>query len=58
MEKTIRASLGYIGRSVPWLAKQLGLSKSGIYKKMANEVWTLHELRRMKEIFHWKTLEG
>lgn len=58
MDKVIRASLGYIGRSLPWLAEQLGLSRSGIYKKMKEENWTLHELRRMREIFKWKTLEG
>ena len=58
MEKIIKASLGYIGRSVPWLAEQLGLSKSGIYKKLKEETWTLQELRRMREIFRWKTLEG
>lgn len=58
MDKVIRASLGYIGRSLPWLAEQLGLSWSGIYKKMKEESWTLPELRRMREIFRWKTLEG
>ena len=59
MDKTIRASLVYIGRSVPWLAGQLGISVSGIYKKLKNEgSWTLLELRRMREIFRWKTLEG
>lgn len=59
MDKVIRASLGYIGRSLPWLAAQLGLSRSGIYKKMKNpDTFTVGEARRMKEIFRWKTLEG
>ena len=59
MEKTIRASLVYIGRSVPWLAGQLGISVSGIYKKLKNpDTFTVGEARRMKEIFRWKTLEG
>lgn len=58
MEKTIKASLAYIGRTVPWLAKQLGLSKGTIYQRFKDELWTLPELRRMKEIFRWKTLEG
>ena len=58
MEKRIRASLIYIGRTVPWLAAQLGLSKSGTYKKLKTDMWTLPELRRMREIFRWNSLEG
>ena len=58
MEKTIKASLIYIGRTVPWLASQLGISRSGIYKKLREDRWELSELRRMREIFRWNTLEG
>lgn len=58
MEKTIKASLIYIGRTVPWLADQLGISRSGIYKKLRDDRWDLNELRMMKKIFRWATLEG
>lgn len=58
MEKTIRASLAYIGRTVPWLAEQLGMSRRTIYERFKSDLWTLPELRRMREIFRWKTLEG
>lgn len=58
LERTIKASLAYIGRSVPWLAKNLGLSTSGCYVKLHADRWEYAELKRMQEIFRWKTLEG
>jgi hypothetical protein len=56
--KTVMASLIYIGRKVPWLADQLGMSRSAIYLRLKDDMWTLPQLRRMQEIFKWKTLEG
>ena len=58
LERTIKASLAYIGRSVPWLAANLGLSESGTYKKLKTDHWDYLELKRMQELFRWKTLEG
>lgn len=58
MEKTIRVSLIYIGRKIPWLADQLGIGRRQIYRKLAGDDWSYKELKRMKELFHWKTLEG
>jgi len=56
--RQIRASLGYIGCSVPWLASQLGMSVSSAYHRLGDDHWTLPQLKRMQEIFRWKTLEG
>lgn len=58
MKRTIKASLAYIGRNVPWLAKQLGVSQTYVYDRLKDDEWRLSELRRMQEIFKWKTLEG
>ena len=58
MEKRIRLSLIYIGRRLPWLAEQLGVGRRQIYRKLADDNWTYKELKRMQELFHWKTLEG
>lgn len=58
MEKTIRASLIYIGRRIPWLADMLGLSERTIYRKLRQDDWSYRELKRMKELFRWETLEG
>ena len=58
MEKVIRASLIYAGRRIPWLAGQLGVSERTIYRKLAEDDWKYKELKRMKEIFRWATLEG
>lgn len=58
MKRTIKASLAYIGRSIPWLAKQLGMSEKTCRRRLDDELWTLPDLRRMREIFRWKTLEG
>lgn len=58
MEKTIKASLAYIGRNVEWLAKRLGTTPSTIYRRFTDELWTLPQLREMKKIFGWQTLEG
>ena len=59
LAKRIRASLAYIGRSQKWLAGQLGLHPNTIRVRMAHEeTWQLGELRAMKKIFRWETLEG
>ena len=58
MKATIKASLAYIGRSIPWLAKQLGMSEKTCRRRLDDELWTLPDSRRMREIFRWKTLEG
>lgn len=58
LERTIRASLAYIGRTVPWLAENLGMSKSTAYEKLHSDKWEYPELKRMRELFRWKTLEG
>lgn len=58
MEKTIRTSLIYIGRRIPWLAAQLGMSTRSFYRRLASDDWSYKELKRMQQIFRWKTLEG
>ena len=59
MKKRIRASLAYIGRSQEWLAEQLGMSESTLKRRMANEgTWQLRELKKLRKIFRWETLEG
>lgn len=58
MKKAIKASLAYAGRNVPWLAKQLGIGESTCRKRLNDDLWTLPQLRRMKELFKWQTLEG
>jgi len=56
--RQIRASLGYIGCSVPWLAAQLGMSVSSAYSRLGDDQWTLPQLKQMQSIFKWRTLEG
>lgn len=58
MERTIKASLAYIGQSVEWLAKRLGVNTATVYRRFKDEQWTLPQLRAMKAIFGWETLEG
>lgn len=58
MEKTIKASLAYIGRNVDWLARMLGVNKALVYRRFKDEKWTLPQLRMMKDLFNWNTLEG
>lgn len=58
MEKTIKASLVYIGQSVGWLADRLGVSKTFVYRRFKDDAWTLPQLREMKKLFGWETLEG
>lgn len=58
MDKTIKASLIFIGRDVAWLAEVLGVNKTLIYRRFKDEKWTLPQLRKMKTIFGWETLEG
>lgn len=58
MRKQILDSLAYIGRSIPWLAYQLRISKATVYRRLQTDEWTLPELRRMKQLFNWTTLEG
>ena len=59
LNKRIRASLAYIGQSVPWLAGRLGISTRTAYRKLANEVtWDYPEVLAMKKLFRWPTLEG
>ena len=58
MEKTIKASLIYAGRNVDWLAKMLGVNRVSIYRRFKDNKWTLPQLRMMKELFNWNTLEG
>lgn len=58
MEKRIRDSLAFIGRSVPWLAEQLRISRATIYRRLETDGWSYPELKRMKQIFNWATLEG
>ena len=58
MEKKIKSSLAYIGRNVDWLATMLGVNKALIYRRLKDEKWTLPQLRAMKELFGWETLEG
>ena len=57
MNKRIRDSLAFIGRTVPWLAEQLRISRATIYRRLETDEWTLPELRRMKQIFNWETIE-
>lgn len=54
----ILKSLIDIGRKSPWLAQQLGISLTTMYRKLKTDGWDYKELKRMKEIFRWKTLEG
>ena len=56
--RQVRASLGYIGRSVPWLAEQLGISPNSVYSRLGDDMWTLPQLKQMQSIFKWRTLEG
>jgi hypothetical protein len=58
MEKTIKSSLAYIGRNVEWLAEQLGVNQGTVYRRFKDEQWTLPQLRTMKALFGWETLEG
>ena len=58
MEKTIKASLVYIGRNVEWLAERLGTNRATIYRRFKDDQWTLPQLRIMKALFGWETLEG
>lgn len=58
MANTIRASLAYTGHNVKWLAEQLGTTQGLIYKRLKDDNWTLHQLRAMKALFNWATLEG
>ena len=58
MERTIKASLAYIGQSVEWLADMLGVNTATVYRRFKDERWTLPQLRTMKTIFGWETLEG
>lgn len=56
--RQIKASLAYNGRDIPWLAEKLGISKSGCYAKLRADRWCYQDLKRMRELFRWKTLEG
>lgn len=58
MQKTILDSLAFIGRSIPWLANQLRISKATVYRRLQTDEWTLPELRMMRQLFNWQTLEG
>ena len=58
MEKTIKSSLAYIGRNVEWLAQMLGVNRALIYRRLKDDKWTLPQLRMMRDLFNWKTLEG
>lgn len=58
MERTIRASLVLLGHDIEWLAEMLGVNAATIYRRFRDERWTLPQLRTMKNIFGWETLEG
>ena len=58
MKTKILTSLIYIGRKCPWLADQLGISRSSFYRKLNTDCWKYSELKRMQDIFRWQTLEG
>lgn len=58
MERTIKASLAYIGQNVEWLAETLGINAATVYRRFKDDEWTLPQLRTMKAVFGWETLEG
>ena len=59
MARRIKQSLAYYGRTQRWLAEALGMTEKTLRSRMKNEgTFTLTELRVMKEIFKWETLEG
>lgn len=58
MQKTILDSLAFIGRSITWLADQLRISKATVYRRLQTDGWTYPELKRMRQLFNWQTLEG
>ena len=59
MNRRVLTSLIYIGRSREWLAKRLGISERTLNRRLADEAtWTLQELRIMKQIFGWESIEG
>ena len=59
MARRIKQSLAYYGRTLKWLAEALGMTEKTLRGRMKNEgTFTLTELRVMKEIFKWETLEG
>lgn len=59
MKRKVLASLIYAGRSREWLARRLGISERTLCRRLEDDnQWTLQELRIMKQIFKWETLEG
>lgn len=57
MERKIKSSLAYIGRNVEWLAKQLGINRTTVYRRLKDDEWTLPQLRVMKDLFNWDYIE-
>ena len=57
MERRIKSSLAYIGRNVEWLAKQLGINRTTVYRRLKDDEWTLPQLRVMKDLFNWDYIE-
>lgn len=59
MGRKVLASLIYIGRNREWLAKRLGISERTLARRLSDEgQWTLQELRIMRKLFGWESLEG
>ena len=59
MKKTVLKALIDIGRNRDWLAERLGIKRRTLERRLADEnQWTLQELRTMKKLFKWETLEG
>lgn len=56
--KLVKSSLIYVGQTESWLAEQLGVSKRTINYRYKDDMWTLPQIRTMKAIFRWKSLEG
>ena len=57
LERTIKASLAYIGRNVSWLAAQLGMSEKTCRRRLNDDLWTKPDIVRMIQIFKWKPEE-
>ena len=58
LQKQIHHSLIEYDRDVAWLAGMFGKSRATLYKKLREDQWDYKELSRLRELFHWQTLEG
>ena len=59
LAKNIRASLAYTGNTQEWLALQLNISEKTLRKRLKDDgEFKVKDLRKLKSIFKWLTLEG